>query len=339
MIRKQDVQFHEKIMGELKELNFLKNELTKGFEKLQQKSSLESNDKITQKTQKTLLANCDNCTTKKYASSKIPPLTERSHSPQPKHLRATSHIISHTHRESVIPAEPISTSSANEYSVPKEEEIYRKDGRRPLGRASSLSKMEGFNLNRLEKEEPLKNNNSSRFARKYFIAADQNQRKEDPKVLLNRSQTGIFDYSNDEKTGNYFSSVLMREHHHEDEQRSVDISRATNSFQTLPEKWFVKLSKSPYTYGNFTLKFAAAHLTFDVEIKMNETANIDFSKKLMTAKLVNNHEDSSCSRSCLNTNRFEGETKIDFAKDLNSYSPLGKARSNSTDLGKLTYIN
>lgn len=160
MIRKQDVQFHEKIVGELKELNFLKNELTKGFEKLQQKSGLESSDRITQKVQKKLLANCENCTTKKGVPSKGIPLTERSHSPHLKHLRATSHAIPNSHREYIKPEEPKSALPPNEYQLLKDEEIYRKDGKKVLGRvarASSLTKMETYNSQSLESEEALKN--------------------------------------------------------------------------------------------------------------------------------------------------------------------------------------
>jgi hypothetical protein len=151
--------------------------------------------------------------------------------------------------------------------------------------------------------------------------------------MLSRSQTGILDYSHDDsKATNYYSAYLRKEHKKEDEQRSFDAnSRVVDPLQAIPEKWFVKLSKSPYSYGNYTLKFTAAHLTFDVEIKMNETANIDFSKKLLTAKPVSHNESSSCSKSHLNLTRFDEEFKTTFTKEPHVSSPSAKKKS---DLGK-----
>ena len=57
----------------------------------------------------------------------------------------------------------------------------------------------------------------------------------------------------------------------------------------MPERCFIKLTKLPFPHDHFVLNITAAYTTFKVELKLNETTEVDFAQKLQASlnSLVN----------------------------------------------------
>ena len=116
-IRKQDAEFHQKLMMELEELNFLRKDLTQGFGNLQSKGNLDFKAKLARKLETKITLGCENCCNNIPKSPKNKASQFEAQNERIKKTDSASRIASKGYTNSSKSAEPSSRDFKDRISL------------------------------------------------------------------------------------------------------------------------------------------------------------------------------------------------------------------------------